>query len=134
MASRQRATADGTGPDLAIEHRILGRDRAGRDPLLGDTGNDPVSETAEEIATVTVIGNATGLDALVPATKLRNQPRRIQRTTPNATITMIATDRRIVIENVSAIANAVRNTVPGIRLHLSSVAPFERIIQAFDIS
>lgn len=134
MASRRRATADETGPDPAIVRRILVRDHAGRDLPLADTGNDPVSEIAEEIVIVTATGNVTGLDALVPATKLRSQRRKIQRTTPNATITMIATGRRIVIVNVSAIVSAVRNTVPGTRLHISNVAPFERmLLQAFDI-
>lgn len=133
MASRQRVIADETGPDPAIVRRILVRDHVGRDPLPGVIGNDPVSEIAEEIVIVIVTGNATGLDALVPATKLRSQPRRIRRTTPNATITMIATGRQIVTVSVSAIVNAVKNTVPGIRLHISNIAPFERIIQAFDI-
>lgn len=60
MALRQRATADGRGPDLVIAHLILVRDQDENGQILAVTGSDRVNEIAEEIVIVTASVNVMG--------------------------------------------------------------------------
>lgn len=57
MASRRRATADGSGPDRVTVRRILVRDRDERDPIPAVI----VSDRANEIAAETVIANVSAI-------------------------------------------------------------------------
>lgn len=122
MALRRRATADGNGPDPAIVRRILVRDHVGSDPLHVAIVNVLASGN---VPTVIVIGIVREMarDVLGHATKLRRRRRKPRRITPNATITMTVTGHRIVIANATAIVNAARSIVRGIKLERDSTQP-----------
>lgn len=129
MALKQRVTAGESDPDPVSVRRILVRDHGERDHLPVAIASVLASETAVETAIVIEIVNVTVQDAPAHATKRRSQPLKPRRTTPNATITMIATGHRIATANVNAIVNAARNIVRDIRLH---IILFQIIILAFN--
>lgn len=91
MALKQRVTAGESDPDPVSVRRILVRDHGERDHLPVAIVSVLASETAVETAIVIEIVNVTVQDAPAHATKRRSQPLKPRRTTPNATITMIAT-------------------------------------------